>query len=256
MRQFLLPEHFNNKKDNIVRITGQKYHYLVSVLRLKKGDKFHGCNKSGGNFQLTIQDIESDYLTLSVIENNFKKIDINTTITLYQCLPKGRKMDLIIRQATETGIKKIVPIISTNTIVKLENKKQMEKKANRWKKISIEALQQSGAGKLPEIDEITNLPNIIADKQDLGIFFHQIDLGGKTLHAYLQNRLEKGNLNNINIVIGPEGGLTEDEIKILIKSGFYPAYLGNTVLRVETAAIFAIAAVKILLLEQEKWKLK
>ncbi len=259
MRQFFIQDDYN--AESTVIISGKDFHYLKDVLRLKNGDTFDGINKSGNTFKLIILKEKDNSLILgSQIKTKTgekRKIKLN----LYQCLPKAKKMDLIVRQATETGISRIIPIISSNTIVKLQvklhakSKEKINIKLKRWKRIIKEAIQQSGTTTYPELEDPVPIETLYKANTCLNLVFHQEPLSENTLFSYLQIGLKQVNLTDINILIGPEGGFTNKEITELITYGFRSVYLGKEVLRVETAALYAIASIKILLLElmnQEK----
>ncbi|HYW83981.1 MAG TPA: RsmE family RNA methyltransferase, partial [Spirochaetia bacterium] len=113
-----------------------------------------------------------------------------------------------------------------------------------------EALQQSGAPRLPEIEGPRSLASVAqgAGEWDMTLFFHEKPRGGAPLHALLA-----GMPRSVAILIGPEGGLSEDEAARLESAGFHPAYLGGSVLRVETAALYALGAVKTILQERDAW---
>jgi 16S rRNA (uracil1498-N3)-methyltransferase len=173
-------------------------------------------------------------------------------ITLYQCLPKGRKLDTIVRQATELGVARIVPVESRYSIPKPGDR---DSRLGRLTRVAREAAQQSGAPRIPEISQVIRLRDIPGNweregENPLGLFFHQAPLETTSLHEYLSIRRD-----SIAMVVGPEGGLADEEIKFLRSEGFVPVYLGPTVLRTETAPVFAAAAVHMIILENKTWKL-
>ena len=171
-------------------------------------------------------------------------------ISLYQALPKGRKMELIVRQATELGVRRIVPVLSEHSLVKI-TKAEADSKRQRWQRIAREALQQSGAARLPQIEQPIGLTELL-ERNDPGrvLFFHQVRLAAGSLHECLAEVPVR-----LSLLIGPEGGFSEGEVESLVGSGFTPVYLGDTVLRSETAALAALAAVKMILQERSNWKL-
>jgi 16S rRNA (uracil1498-N3)-methyltransferase len=242
MRQYYLPE--QDLLENQIEVKGKDYHYLKNVLRLKAGDIFTGINRKGDNFKLTILEEKRNSLLLKAEKISEKAEKRSFKIHLYQCLPKAAKMDLIVRQAAETGVEKIIPVISNNTIAKPN-----EKKAERWRRIIREAVQQSGTSIYTEIENPLSFKKLNNLSEGIKLFFHQKSLSENSLFSYLQIGYKKGNLNKINILIGPEGGFTDKEVKELIYFGFKPVYLGSEVLRAETAALYAIASVKTLLFE-------
>ena len=262
MKHFLLPDDFAGTQ--IFTLGKDDSHYLKNVLRYKEGDAFDAVDRSGIRWKAVFSEIEGKKVVLeldripqkdSVAENPLSgsavsvKKKKSSEIILCQCLPKGKKMDIIIRQATEAGISEIQPLESEFSIVKYD-KKGWKAKHERYEKIAREAFQQSGSDKLPRISEPVPLTSIkIREKNEIGLFFHQKSIENISLHKYLFSVPDK-----ILLIIGPEGGLSDNEILYLRENNFLPAYLGKNVLRTETAALYAAAAVKTILLERESWK--
>jgi len=246
LKQYILPPEYKGEKQFI--LSGKGFHYLTRVLRKKEGAVLSGMDKNGSRVKITIVKTGSDSCILE-IEKTGAAVQKLPVITLYQCLPKGKKMDLIVRQATETGISRIIPLSSRYSIPKLENRDLLKRK-ERWEKIAVEAAQQSGADRIPDILPPINLKEIgrYYKKDSLALFFHQQPLENNTLHMYLSTDTE-----STALLIGPEGGIAEKEIDFLIDTGFHPVCFGTNVLRTETAAIYAIAAVQSIILERKAW---
>lgn len=242
MRQYYIPD--SDFSGNKIEIRGKDFHYLKNVLRLKRGDNFRGINKNGDNYKLTVVEEMNDSFILKSVKKLEKKLEKMLEIHLLQCLPKSNKMDLIVRQAAETGVKRIIPVISRNTIAKPN-----EKKAARWERIIKEAVQQSGTSVCTKIEKPVHINTLFNINDGIKIFFHQEPLFENSLFSYLQIGRKQGNLLKIYILIGPEGGFTNNEVKGLCSSNFKPVYLGKEILRVETAALYAIASVKTILFE-------
>jgi 16S rRNA (uracil1498-N3)-methyltransferase len=150
----------------------------------------------------------------------------------------------------ETGVSRIVPVVSERTVVSLSEEKRAEK-LKRWEKIGKEALQQSGRTELMTVFPVTDIEQtrVLFDEIDLKLFFHEQPLAHKGLHQYLFEERK-----HIALFIGPEGGLSRKEVRFLESCGFLPVWLGERVLRVDTAALFAISSIQLLLLERELWK--
>jgi 16S rRNA (uracil1498-N3)-methyltransferase len=227
------------------------------VLRLKRGDTFMGRDLHGRLHQLRIDAEQKGALIVRgepyAEEQAHQGVSSGASrISLYQCLPKGRKMDLIVRQATELGVHGIVPTISDFTESRLDGKETQ--RSARWRRIAREAAQQCGIRRLPEIKPSVSLENIAALADDhLGIVFHP-DIGKaerlltRDLHGLLASAP-----SDIDLFVGPEGGFSHRELQRLRNLGCSFVSLGETVLRVETAALAALAAVKIILLENRCW---
>lgn len=259
MKHFILPEDFSGEELTINK--GKDFHYLSHVLRLREGDTLNCIDKNGSPYKLIILTVDEKHIRLKPVENNRVSASSGSTalefinINLYQCIPKGKKMDLIIRQATEMGVLSITPVISRYTVPVLGLGTNMENKLKRWKRIAKEATQQSGALHIPQINAPVLLKDILTvttlEPSNTFIFFHPDALKKTELHKILYE-----NVNQIGLLIGPEGGFSKDEIALLKSYGFYSAYLGDTILRTETAAIYAVAAVKMITLERNLWKIR
>ena len=253
MRQFILADEQLNRDE--IELRDDDFRYLSKVLRLNAGDDFPAVDKTGRRYRLTIKAVEEDCLKISCSESDdppASNTDEKTEIILVQCLPKGKKLEQIVRQSVEAGVDMIIPVESENSVAVIREERN-EKKQRRLEKIAEEAAQQSGNPGVPDITsavKIKDLPEILNQRGFDGIklFFHQDRLDKASLHGYL-NSCPSG----LVILIGPEGGISPAETDFLLASGFHPVYLGENVLRTETAAIFALGAVKTILLEKDKW---
>jgi 16S rRNA (uracil1498-N3)-methyltransferase len=254
MKVFVLPSGFSG--GDFFELEGDDFHYLCRVRRLKAGDSFPAVDNGGNEYHLTLEEAGRKSCRLRVQKKGSSaEAGKEAALTLYQCLPKGSKFDTIVRQAVELGAAKIVPVRSRYAVPEISDE---EGRLQRWRRIAKEAVQQSGAAGLPEIPGILSFADIPGDfgktsggdGKKLGIFFHQNPLATNSLHGYLSSGPAE-----VALVIGPEGGLSDEEVSLLIKADFVPAYLGHRVLRTETAPVFAAAAVRIILLERERWNL-
>ena len=246
MKQFLLPPWYAG--ENRISLDGEDFRYLARVLRRRAGDELTAADAGGAVYMMRILRVGRADCEVELAPAAAARMPpAGVGITLIQCLPKGRKIDLIVRQATEAGVERIVLATSAHSQVRPEEK---DARVPRLRKVAREALQQSGAPRLPEIEEPRSLPAIAARAGEWGmaLFFHERPRGGAALH-----RLLAGASRSVAILIGPEGGLSEDEAVLLEHAGFHPAYLGGSVLRVETAALYALGAVKTILQERDAW---
>ena len=246
MKQFLLPGWYRG--ESRISFAGEDFRYLARVLRMRAGDELAAVDTRGSLFAMRIlrvgrADCEAELAPAAAAPSSSPGI----RITLMQCLPKGRKIDLIVRQATEAGVARIMLVLSEHSQVRPDEK---DARVPRLRKIAREALQQSGAPRMPEIEEPRSLVSIAESAEEWGtaLFFHERPLGGATLHQLLAGRPR-----SVAVLIGPEGGLSESEAALLQGARFHPAYLGGSVRRVETAAVFALGAVKTILQERDAW---
>jgi 16S rRNA (uracil1498-N3)-methyltransferase len=267
VKQFILNR--EPDRDNTVRLEGNDYRYLVRVRRLAVGESFQAILPGGEETLVQIISIDKGALTGKCVppEPDFSGSDTDADktqlpkIILFQALPKGDKMDLIVRQAAEGGITEIVPFISEFSIGRAKAEGQ---KFLRWERIIKEARQQSGSKTATFLHEecltISGLFEYWGKLQKdgagaLGLLFHHIRLTAgrglekKSLHGYL-NSVPK----TAALAIGPEGGFSEREVSLFLENNFKPFTIGDSVLRTETAALYCAAAVKIILLERDSWE--
>ena len=222
-----------------VHLSKEDEHHVCHVMRMKKGDEIEVVD----NAHLFLCRIDSfNPLTISVIHEIANDVEIKEDITLLFALTKGDKIDLVLQKATELGVKKVALIESERTVVNYEGK-DIDKKLERFKKIMKEASEQSHRLIVPELLGIYNLKNLPSNLLgDLNYVAYEKD--ANHIDEAFQG-LEKG--KSISILIGPEGGFSEQEINHLTKQGFIRTSLGKRILRAETAAIYALSVIGYLL---------
>lgn len=154
-------------------------------------------------------------------------------VRLYQCVPVSvSTFDEIVEKATEIGVSEIVPVISKRSYQK---KSVVEEKIPRWERIARETLKQCRRHIPPEIGKPQKLEDLRTEDDFLNLFPFELEEKRKLLEVLKSSKTPKG----VNIVIGPEGGFSEEEAKLLIAKGFIPVSLGDFILKTETAAIAA-----------------
>ena len=228
-------------KDNEITILGEDVKHIANVLRLKKEDEIQICNlDTKMNYIANINEIDKKYVKCKIkkIENTNSEIQVN--ITLYQGLPKADKMEYIIQKNVALGEKKIIPVEMERSIVKFDQK-TVEKKIERWQKISEVASKQSGRDIIPKIEIPTNIKKICENINEYDIVLVAYENEeDNTLKTELQKIKKTDNLK-IAIIIGPEGGIDKKEILQLKEVGAKTITLGQRILRTETASIVVIS---------------
>ncbi len=281
MRQFVLPPEYSG--GDVLVLTGDRARYLRKVLRLGPGDRFPGIDERGHRYELEIADADRARVRLRVRPANAASAsggaadgavflaDVRpgtaasatgatngitaptgepVRITLAQCLPKGPKMDQIVRQAVEAGVERIVPVLSSRSVATGD---EGPGRLERWRRVAREAVQQSGSGAAPTVDAPVPLARLAdalgpAADGELRLFLHELPLASATLHRYCTVPPR-----SVVLCVGPEGGLSSEETSLLEAAGWKPLWLGPTVLRAETAPIFAVGALRMILLERASW---
>ncbi len=247
MRIFIPPEDIEKKEG--IKLNEDKSHYLISVLRLKKGDTIEIIDGKGKAYEAKISEISKGNVFVNITGEIPSDTESFLNLILCQGILKGEKMDLIIQKTTELGVKKIIPIITERCLVK------ETRKIKRWRKIAEEAAEQCGRTVIPTVHEPVQFGSLFtvhcSQQMDGFIFWEE---GGLPLKDAIQRLLSYTTLHHPNtpilLFIGPEGGLTFEEVQLAEKHGLIRTSLGKRILRAETAAIASVTLVQFLLEEK------
>ena len=230
----LVQRFFSKQKiNNTFILNDDDYYHIKTVMRMKNNDKIQVVYEETP-YLCEINNIEEN-ITISILNELEKNIDKMPFVTILIPILKEQKMDYILQKATELGVGKIIPVIMTRTVVKVEEKE--EKKISRWQKIVKEASEQSKRITIPVIENITKIKDLNLD--GLNIVCSTIENENTIKKVFKKNK----KYDNINVVIGPEGGLTKEEENLLINKGFIPVTLGNRIMRVETVPLYLMSII-------------
>lgn len=224
-----------------VRISGEDAHHISNVLRMEKGEIITACCGDGLDYISEITDISKDTVIAKVIKTEPSKGESNIKITLFQGLPKGEKFDTVIQKSIELGVYEIVPLMLKRCVVKIDKKKETAK-TQRWNKIALSAAKQCGRGMVPEVKAPMNLNEAVEQmkKFDLVIAAYE-----EEKNVNLKEVLSScGDISDIAVIIGPEGGIERDELQYIIENANGKSVtLGERILRTETAPISLISMI-------------
>lgn len=220
--------------NTFLRLDEQASHHVARVLRLKEGDEIAVFNGDGGEFCAIITQVAKKNVDVEIKNFLSRNMESPLNICLAQGIARGEKMDWIIQKAVELGVKKIVPLLTERCNVQL-NHERIQKRIEHWQSVIISACEQSGRNVVPEI--------VVPQPLDKWLFQNKADIRiVLSPHATKKSLPEKiESTQSISILIGPEGGLSEQEIKKATLKKFIPMQLGPRILRTETAPIAALA---------------
>ncbi len=237
-RIILNQEQLQSKK---VTITGEQARHLSLVLRVHSGEQVIIFDGQGYKYNCRILRAHKKEVTAEVIDKSPYSAESPISVTLAQGLPKGEKMNLIIQKSTELGVHRIIPLVTGRSQIR------HTEKIERWRKIALSASQQSARDKIPEIDRpvdfrefLSALPQAGGNEEVHGIIFAEE-------HKETNLKQVLGSFHTIQhltLLIGPEGGFSEEEVSAAAKKGFIEASLGPRILRTETAPITALSIVQ------------
>ena len=164
-------------------------------------------------------------------------------ITVACAIPKNVKMDDIVDKLTQLGVECIIPLETERVIVRLNKQKKLER-LQRWEKISISALKQSQRSKFVNIHPVVAFKDLVLAAKDFNLkLIPTLEGERRTLKEIFNNPTQK--IDNVLVLIGPEGDFTPEEVALARESGFLPISLGKGVLRVDTAAIAVVSFIKL-----------
>jgi len=214
-----------------VELSSTEAHHLISVRRLKAGDRIELFDGQGGLAVAVIKTATKRKAVLDIEELKVSPYPYKQKIIIAASVAKGQRFDWLIEKCTELGIDRIIPVLFERTVKQPKNPKILE----RWGNIAISAAKQSGRLFIPEID----CPAVLSDALEIlqndftkvKILFGSLDAGAASIIS------ESAGVADVAAIIGPEGGLTESEQKLLLGYSCKGVRLTDTVLRVETAAV-------------------
>jgi 16S rRNA (uracil1498-N3)-methyltransferase len=224
--------------DGVFRITGSDHNHIKNVLRMREGDTFLvSCD--GKSHLCALSGFEDDASLAEIVEENYQDTELSAQIYLFQGLPKGDKLELIIQKAVELGASGIIPVEMSRSVVKIEDKKRKQKQ-ERWQAIAESAAKQSKRNVIPEVSEAVSYKNAMAKASEMDVFL--VPYENERGMAATKDAIEKLNsAKKIGILIGPEGGFDDKEIALAKEAGGDIVSLGKRILRAETAAITALS---------------
>lgn len=231
-------------KDNTAYITGEDAKHLDKVLRLKPDDLIEIVIGEEEEYVGKILVLQSKTIEVKLLDPSSMKRESPLRITLYQGLPKASKMELIIQKAVELGVHRIVPVMNERCVVQLKTEKDQRKKQERWQKIAYEAAKQSKRLIIPEITLPIKLKDALlnaTEESHVVAYEEERTMGLKGLPFLVEKTRP---LSSIGLWIGPEGGLTKEEIDELREQGVYSVSIGPRILRTETAGLTLITMVQ------------
>ena len=232
-----MPRFFSEQiSGDVAIISGEDARHITKSLRMSIGEQLTLCDGASNEYLCEILSL-GDSVTLRVIEQHPSEAEPSIRLHLYQALPKGEKMEFIIQKAIELGAYSVTPIL-TSRCVSRPDTKSMEKKLVRYQKIAAEAAKQCGRGIIPLVKPLLSFENMLTEqaKHDISIIFYEC--GGVPLQ-----KLSIPKEGNVAVLVGSEGGFSQEEVEKASAAGMKTATLGKRILRCETAPIAGISII-------------
>jgi 16S rRNA (uracil1498-N3)-methyltransferase len=213
--------------------------HLARVLRLAAGDALTIFNGRGGEYAASIETVRREQVSVHIGAHRAVERESPLATILLQGLARGEKMDQILQKATELGVTRVLPLLTARSTVKLDAT-TASRKQEHWQGVVIGACEQSGRNRVPEVAQPQALAAALAPVEAS----LRLVLAPDAEAASLQSLVAVANPDSVALLVGPEGGLGEEEIHAAELAGFVRCRLGPRVLRTETAALVALAALQ------------
>ncbi len=218
-------------------ISGDDAKHISRVLRMKVGELLTACDTKGYDYDCLIESLSDREVSLRVLEVRPSQSEPDVRVSLYQAMPKGDKLELIIQKAVELGVDSITPVMTRRCVSKPDSK-SMAKKLERYNRIALEAAKQSGRGKVPQVCPMLDLPQALDEMAQTScpiLFYENATAPAK--------QVIDGAGKEIAVLIGSEGGFDESEVELAIQKGCQVLSLGKRILRCETAPLAALSII-------------
>ncbi len=234
-RFFISPDQINGLD---IRIADEDVRHIVNVLRMKAGDELYLCDGQGTDYKVRITTLNKTEVKSKILTQTKHELRL-PRVTLAQGLPKSDKMDFIVQKATELGVAAVAPLMTERTIVKVKDE---DKRLARWRKIAREAAMQSNRPDIPLIKNVASFRDFIAAQapSSRALFLLPWEEGIEPIKKVLRQNY---GVEEIIVLIGPEGGFSRGEAEAAKSRNFYVVSLGPTILRAETAAVAALSMI-------------
>lgn len=236
VREIRIYQPGNYESGQLLELSPEAGQHVAVVLRMQPGESltlFCGDNRE---FDVTIETVKKRQVSVLVGAVRHRSCESSLNIHLAQAISKGDRMELVMQKSVELGVTSITPLITERCAVKLD-KERMEKKLHQWQNIVIAACEQCGRNTVPVVHSPVYFEEYVQSVQaGLKLILHP-DMS-KTWRDYPVNQ------SDIALIIGPEGGLSDEEVKLACKYGYLPLSLGPRILRTETAAITALSVLQ------------
>ncbi|MCI6638298.1 MAG: 16S rRNA (uracil(1498)-N(3))-methyltransferase [Bilifractor sp.] len=234
--------------DGLVHITGEDVNHIRNVLRMHRGETVLISCGDEWEYTCEVDSLSEEEVTCRIVDAQLPGKELPSRIFLFQCLPKGDKMETVVQKAVELGAYSVIPVSSRRCIMKLDAKRAAQKTI-RWNKIAESAAKQSKRLIIPEVHEIMTFGEALEYAGDLDVLLMPYEMeSGMGETRRILSAIQQG--QSVGVLIGPEGGFEEQEAEDARNHGFSTITLGKRILRTETAGM-TILSILMYLLERD-----
>jgi len=221
---------------SVDQLTGDEARHAMKVLRIRLGEEIELFDGAGRVKVAQVTSLASKCVEFSVLSES-QVTAVAPRIHLYQAIPKGKNMDLIIQKAVELGVEEITPLVTQNTVAVSD---APEKKVEKWQRVALEAAKQCKQAWMPKVNLPLPMNKLGTPTEELALVA-SLRENAQSMRAVVEAHQE---VSSVSLLVGPEGDFTDDELSQAEQLGFLPITMGDLVLRVETATLYGISALR------------
>ena len=229
--------------DDQVIITGDDIHHIRDVMRASVGDRIILCTCAKKSYLVEIIYLHKMGIKVQVVEAIAENTELSVFVAIFQGIAKGDKFDFVVQKATECGASEFVPVAMKRSVARFDEKKA-SKKVERWQRIAYEAARQAHRQVVPSVKMPVDIKGLIrmAGEYDVCLFAYEVsDVDSRCALADEIKKFAAG--IRVLVLIGPEGGIDQSEVDLLLNAGFIAIGLGPRILRTETASVYVMSAI-------------
>jgi len=234
----------NKQEQGRFIIEGEDRHHIIKVMRMTADEEIICVDPGGRSALCKIAEITDEAVIADIVKWNDETAELPVKVAIACGLPKGDKFEWIIQKGTEMGAHCFVPFAAARSVVKLDEKKS-GKKVERWQKIAKEAAEQSHRNHVPEVTSPMDFQSLLKASEayqfKLAAYEEESRSGETSVFPATLSQLKSG--DSVFVVFGPEGGLSDKEVKQFKENNFKLCGLGPRILRAETAPLYVLAAI-------------
>lgn len=240
MHKFFFSEG-DKKEGDLIYLSGNQKYHIERVLRMSPGKKAY-INIGEKEHLCRLQSLDESFCVFRILKESHEIREMKCKIHLIQSYIKNDKMEWVLQKATELGVYAIHPFLSSRSVIKIENEQKKKERLQRFEKIVTAAAQQSKRNAIPQIYPIANLNELelyFGEKGPCPILLFYEEEKSRSLKATIES-LHLSKEEEIYLVVGPEGGFSEEEVEMFKSKGAHIVSLGSRILRSETASLYGL----------------
>jgi len=248
MSRFFVSVDSIDMENSRITITGEDVKHIRDVLRSRPGDMLTVSDGEKYDYDVIIESMDREAVTAKISARYENRTEPPVNVTLFQGLPKADKLEYIVQKCVELGIKRIVPVLTARTVVKINDPKDVKSKTARWNRIALEAAKQCDRGVVPVVTEPVRFDEALnlASGFDLKLFPYEEAVEGSLKDVFSEFKKlwnVEGRKPSVALFIGPEGGFEPAEAEKARDLSFCQVTLGPRILRTETAGMAVLSVI-------------